>query len=233
MSTRSSARDVWVGLIVIVAVAGLLALVGHGERRSRLPGAAPHDRRGLPRRPGHPHRQHGAGRRPRYRATWSTSTWWRSRACSARGCKISLPAALVKKLRQDVKVSIQPALTGMSHVNVLSTGRSSVALVPGQSIPGVETSFFDPIIEQVGLGPVERNHLSHTIAEVRQTGRFDRAADPADARVASGNDQQPARDERLDPAGRRIDRRACRGHDPQAQRQLAAARERSSSTSRA
>jgi phospholipid/cholesterol/gamma-HCH transport system substrate-binding protein len=44
-----------------------------------------------------------------------------------------------------------------------------VALVPGQSIAGVETSFFDPIIEQVGLGPVERNHLSHTIAEVRQT----------------------------------------------------------------
>ena len=83
--------------------------------------------------------------------------------------RISLPAALVKKLRQDVKVSIQPALTGMSHVNILSTGRSSVALVPGQSIPGVETSFFDPIIEQVGLGPVERNHLSHTIAEVRQT----------------------------------------------------------------
>ena len=83
--------------------------------------------------------------------------------------RISLPAGLVKKLRQDVKVSIVPALTGMSHVNVVSTGRSSVALVPGQSIPGVETSFFDPIIEQVGLGPVERNHLSHTIAEVRQT----------------------------------------------------------------
>ena len=30
-------------------------------------------------------------------------------------------------------------------------------------------SFFDPIIEQVGLGPVERSDLSHTIAEVRQT----------------------------------------------------------------
>ena len=86
-----------------------------------------------------------------------------------RARRISLPAATVKKLRQDVKVSIVPALTGMSHVNVLSTGRSSVALVPGQSIPGVETSFFDPIIEQVGLGPVERGHLSHTIAVVRQT----------------------------------------------------------------
>ena len=39
----------------------------HGERRSRLPGAASDDRRGLPRRPGHPHRQPGAGRRPGYR----------------------------------------------------------------------------------------------------------------------------------------------------------------------
>ena len=38
--------------------------------------------------------------------------------------RISLPAALVKKLRQDVKVTIVPALTGMSHVNMLSTGRS-------------------------------------------------------------------------------------------------------------
>jgi len=82
---------------------------------------------------------------------------------------ISLPASLVKKLRQDLKVSIQPALTGMSHVNILSTGHSSVALVPGQSIQGLETSLFDPIIEQVGLGADERNHLRHTIAEVRNT----------------------------------------------------------------
>ena len=52
-----------------------------------------------------------------------------------------------------------PALTGMSHVNIVSTGRSAVPLVPGQSIPGVETSFFDPIIEQVGLGPVERSDI--------------------------------------------------------------------------
>jgi phospholipid/cholesterol/gamma-HCH transport system substrate-binding protein len=83
--------------------------------------------------------------------------------------KISLPANLVKRLREDVRITIQPALTGMSHVNIVSTGRSAVPLVPGRMITGVETSFFDPIIEQVGLGPVERNHLSHTIAEVRQT----------------------------------------------------------------
>jgi phospholipid/cholesterol/gamma-HCH transport system substrate-binding protein len=54
-------------------------------------------------------------------------------------------------------------------VNVVSAGRSQVALVPGQVIQGIESSFFDPILEQVGLGPVERNHLSHTIAEVRDT----------------------------------------------------------------
>jgi phospholipid/cholesterol/gamma-HCH transport system substrate-binding protein len=83
--------------------------------------------------------------------------------------RLSLPVSLVKKMRQDVKVTISPALTGMSHVNIVSTGRMGVALVPGQPITGVETSFFDPIIEQVGLGPVERSHLSHTIAEIRQT----------------------------------------------------------------
>ena len=53
-----------------------------------------------------------------------------------------------------------PALTGMSHVNIVSTGASAVAAGarPDRS-PGVETSFFDPIIEQVGLGPVERNDI--------------------------------------------------------------------------
>jgi phospholipid/cholesterol/gamma-HCH transport system substrate-binding protein len=36
-------------------------------------------------------------------------------------------------------------------------------------VQGVSSTFFDPILEQVGLGPVERSHLSHTISEVRQT----------------------------------------------------------------
>jgi phospholipid/cholesterol/gamma-HCH transport system substrate-binding protein len=83
--------------------------------------------------------------------------------------RISLPTQLVKKLRQDVKISITPGLTGMSHVNIVSAGSSAEPLDPRRFTLGVETSFFDPIIEQVGLGPVERNHLSHTIAEVRQT----------------------------------------------------------------
>jgi phospholipid/cholesterol/gamma-HCH transport system substrate-binding protein len=168
MSTRSTAREFWVGLIVIVALAGLAALV---SMASDGPGfLAPHrtvdvifhDAQGI---------RIGSSVRV---AGLDTGNVVDVDLVEVEGTlrarvRVSLPAALVKKLRQDVKVSIVPALTGMSHVNVLSTGRSAVALVPGQSIPGVETSFFDPIIEQVGLGPVERGHLSHTIAEVRQT----------------------------------------------------------------
>jgi phospholipid/cholesterol/gamma-HCH transport system substrate-binding protein len=168
MSTRSTAREFWVGLIVIVAVAGLIALV---TMASDGPGfLAPQrtvdvifrDAQGI---------RIGSSVRV---AGLDTGNVVDVDLVEVEGMlrarvRISLPTALVKKLRQDVKVSIVPALTGMSHVNVLSTGRSAVALVAGQSIPGVETSFFDPIIEQVGLGPVERGHLSHTIAEIRQT----------------------------------------------------------------
>ena len=68
-----------------------------------------------------------------------------------------------------MKITIQASLAGQSRVNIVSSGRSAVALVPGQMVHGVESTFFDPVLEQVGLGPVERGHLSHTIAEVRQT----------------------------------------------------------------
>jgi phospholipid/cholesterol/gamma-HCH transport system substrate-binding protein len=168
MSSRSKAREVWVGLIVIAAIGGLLALVGMASdgpgflAPQRTLDVVFRDGQGI--RIGSPVRVAGldAGNVVDIDLVEVEGTL-RARV------KISLPATLVKKLRQDVKVSIVPGLTGMSHVNIMSTGRSAVALVPGQSIPGVETSFFDPIIEQVGLGPVERNHLSHTIAEVRQT----------------------------------------------------------------
>jgi phospholipid/cholesterol/gamma-HCH transport system substrate-binding protein len=83
--------------------------------------------------------------------------------------RLAVPVDLATRLRQDVKVTIQASLTGQSYVNIVSTGRSKVALVPGQMVSGVESTFFDPVLEQVGLGPVERSHLSHTIAEVRQT----------------------------------------------------------------
>ena len=83
--------------------------------------------------------------------------------------KIALPVELAAKLKQDVKITIQSGLTGQSRVNVVSSGLSTVALVPGQVVNGVETTFFDPILEQVGLGPIERSNISHTIGEVRET----------------------------------------------------------------
>jgi phospholipid/cholesterol/gamma-HCH transport system substrate-binding protein len=83
--------------------------------------------------------------------------------------KISIPVTLASKLRQDAKIAVQSGLTGQCVINVASSGRSSVALVPGQIVMGVESSFFDPVLQQVGLGVEERSHLSHTIAEVRAT----------------------------------------------------------------
>jgi phospholipid/cholesterol/gamma-HCH transport system substrate-binding protein len=161
-------RDVAVGLVVLVALGGLLGLVGLA---SDGPGfLSPQStldvvfRDGQGIRVGSPVRVAGldAGNVVDLDLVEVEGTL-RARV------RISLPAHLVKKLREDVKISIQPGLTGMSHVNVVSAGHSEAGVKPGQMIQGVESSFFDPIIEQIGLGPVERNHLSHTIAEVRQT----------------------------------------------------------------
>ena len=169
MSARSKVREIWVGLIVIVAVAGLIGLVGLASdgpgflAPQRTIDVVFRDGQGI--RVGSPVRVAGL----------DTGNVIDLDLVEVEGTlrarvRISLPANLVKKLRQDVKVTIQPALTGMSHVNIVSTGRSSVPLVLGQEpITGVETSFFDPIIEQVGLGPVERNDIRHMIAEARQT----------------------------------------------------------------
>ena len=83
--------------------------------------------------------------------------------------KISVPATLVKKLRQDVRITIQASLTGQSSVNILAVGGSKVPLVSGQTIVGYESTVFDPILEQVGLGTAERKDISHTIGKLRQT----------------------------------------------------------------
>ena len=133
--------------------------------------------------------------------------------------RLSLPVSLVKKFRQDVKVTISPALTGMSHVNIVSTGRMGVALVPGQLIPGVETSFFDPIIEQVGSGPRRAKPLEPHDRRSTPDGRFHRAPGAAGTRLAPGHSVEPARVDRIDPAAPRIDRRQCRGTDPAHQHQ--------------
>jgi phospholipid/cholesterol/gamma-HCH transport system substrate-binding protein len=168
MSSRSSAREIWVGLVVIVALGGLLTLVGMASdgpgflASRRTVDVVFRDAQGI--RIGSPVRVAGLDTGHVDDVDFvEVEGMLRARV------KLSLPVTLVKKMRQDVKITISPALTGMSHVNIVSTGRMDVALVPGQPITGVETSFFDPIIEQVGLGPVERNHLSHTIAEIRQT----------------------------------------------------------------
>jgi phospholipid/cholesterol/gamma-HCH transport system substrate-binding protein len=168
MSRRTTVRDVAVGLVVIAALVSLLGLM---RLASDGPGfLAPQktidvvfrDGQGI--RVGSPVRVAGldAGNVVDLDLVEVEGTL---RAC----VRISLPVRLLKKLRQDVKISITPGLTGMSHVNVVAAGKSAVALVPDQRIVGVESSFFDPIIEQVGLGPVERSNLSHTIAEVRET----------------------------------------------------------------
>jgi phospholipid/cholesterol/gamma-HCH transport system substrate-binding protein len=83
--------------------------------------------------------------------------------------RISIPAHLAAKLKQDARIVIQASITGSSRVNIVSAGQSSVSLVPGQLVQGIESTFFDPILQQVGLGPVERSHLSHTIGEIRKS----------------------------------------------------------------
>ncbi len=165
---RTSWREIRVGLIVAVSLAGAMGLVslaggGPGFLASqRTIDVVFRDGQGI--RPGCPVRIAGldAGR---VSAVDLTTVEGELRA----RVKLSLPEELAAKLRQDVQVTIQPSLTGQSIVNVVSSGRSAVALVPGQLVQGVESSFFDPVLEQVGLGPVERKHLSHTIAEVRAT----------------------------------------------------------------
>ncbi len=168
MHARFSAREVWVGLVVIVAIGALISLVGLASdgpgflSPQQTINVVFRDAQGI--RVGSPVRVAGL----------DTGSVVDTDMVEVEGMlrarvRISLPAKLVKMLRQDVKVTVAPALTGMSHINIVSTGRSGVPLVAGQTISGVETSFFDPIIEQVGLGPVERNDIRHMIAEIRQT----------------------------------------------------------------
>jgi phospholipid/cholesterol/gamma-HCH transport system substrate-binding protein len=168
MSARTSIRDVAVGLVVIAAIAALLGLLSVASdgpgflARQKTVDVIFRDGQGI--RVGSPVRVAGldAGNVVDLDLVKVEET-----LCAR--VRISLPVKLLEKLPQDVKVSISPGLTGMSHVNIVATGQSAVALVPGQRIRGIESSFFDPILEQAGLGPVERSHLSHTISEIRQT----------------------------------------------------------------
>ena len=165
---RSSKREIRVGFVVLLGIVGLFGLLvvangGPGflaERRQIE--VVYRDGQGV--RVGCPVRVAGieAGRVQAVELVEREGELW------AR-VRITLPADIADRLRQDVRITVESGLTGQSVVNVVSTGRSEVALVAGQTVEGVESSFFDPILEQVGLGPVERKHLSHVIAEVRQT----------------------------------------------------------------
>jgi phospholipid/cholesterol/gamma-HCH transport system substrate-binding protein len=168
MSVRATSREVLVGLVCIVALGGLmvmLVMAGGGPgflAAYRTIDVDFHDGQGV--REGSSVRIAGidAGR-------VTAVNLVDSKAGLRARVRIALPDHLVRKLRQDVRITIQPGLTGQSRVNVVSSGDSGVALAPGQVVQGIESSFFDPILEQAGLGPVERKHLSHMIAEIRET----------------------------------------------------------------
>ncbi len=170
MSARFSARETWVGLIVIVAIAGLIGLVGLASdgpgflAPQKLIDIVFRDAQGL--RVGSPVRVAGLDA-----GTVVDLDVVESKVDGMLRAKvrISLPANLARKLRQDVKVTVSPALTGMSHVNIVSSGQSKTPLADGQVVNGVETSLFDPIIEQLGLDAVARKDISHMVGEIRQT----------------------------------------------------------------
>jgi phospholipid/cholesterol/gamma-HCH transport system substrate-binding protein len=166
--SQATSRELRVGLVVVVALVGMLAVLGlalggPGFLTSRQTiDVIFRDGQGI--RLGSPVRVAGldSGR------VVGLDLIEMDGALKAR-VRITLPSDLAAKLRQDVRITISANITGQNCVSVVSSGKSTVALVPGQVVQGVETSFFDPVLEQVGLGPVERSHLSHTIAEVRQT----------------------------------------------------------------
>ncbi len=168
MSARSSGREIRVGLIVVLALAalmGLLAMASGGpgfltDRRQ----IDVDFRNGQGIRPGSQVRIAGVESGRVLNVTLAeVDGILRARV------RLAVPADLAIRLKSDARIAIESSLTGQTRVNILSIGRSSVALQPGKPLLGVETSMFDPILEQVGLGPVERSNISHMIGEVRST----------------------------------------------------------------
>ncbi len=168
MSARASGREIRVGLVVVLAMAALLGLLGLAaggpgflsERRQI--DVDFRDGQGI--RPGSQVRIAGIDSGRVVAVTLAeVDGVLRARV------RLAVPAELAVRFKQDARITIQSSLTGQSRVNILSTGQSGVALAAGKVVVGVETSMFDPILEQVGLGPVERSHLGHTIGEIRET----------------------------------------------------------------
>ncbi|CAN5866111.1 hypothetical protein BH23PLA1_BH23PLA1_26140 [soil metagenome] len=165
--SRSTSRESRVGLLIVIALAGLVGLLvmasggpGYLTRIRTTVDVIFRDGQGI--RDGQPVRVAGldSGR------VSAVDLVEHDGALRAR-VRLSIPSELALRLKQDAVITIQSSLTGQSSVNIASIGDSGVAWVPGQVVEGVESSMFDPILEQVGLGPVERGHISHMIAEVR------------------------------------------------------------------
>jgi phospholipid/cholesterol/gamma-HCH transport system substrate-binding protein len=168
MSARASGREIRVGLLVVVALAalmGLLAMASGGpgflaDRRQ----IDVDFRNGQGIRPGSQVRIAGV-ESGRVLAVTLAEVEGSLRA----RVRLAVPADLAVRLKEDARIAIESSLTGQTRVNILSIGRSPEVLRPGKVLLGVETSMFDPILEQVGLGPVERSNISHMIGEVRAT----------------------------------------------------------------
>ena len=167
MSTRSAGHEVRVGLVAVAALAGLITLLvlagdGPGFLAARRTIEVDfRDGQGI--RSGNTVRIAGidAGR------VTDVTLAEVDGNIKAR-VTISVPDDLAAKLKQDVKITIQASLTGQSRINIVSAGKSAVGLVAGQVVQGFESSPFDPILEQVGLDPVARKDISHTIGQVRE-----------------------------------------------------------------
>jgi phospholipid/cholesterol/gamma-HCH transport system substrate-binding protein len=167
MNARASGREIRVGLLVVLAMAalvGLLGLAGGGT------GFLTHRRQiDVDFRDGQGIR---AGAQVRIAGVESGRvvgvTLAEVEGVLRARVRLAVPDDLANRLKSDARISIQSSLTGQSRINIISIGQSTAAMAPGQIIQGVETSMFDPILEQVGLGPIERSHLSHTIGEVRE-----------------------------------------------------------------
>ncbi len=103
-------------------------------------------------------------------------------------------------------MTIQSSLSGQSRVNILSSGTSTVALVPGQVVQGWPRPSSTRSWSRLGLALVEASHLSHTDLRGPTDGRRGRSPGPANPRVAPGNRQRGTRVGRGDSTRPRIER---------------------------